>query len=1418
MKLKSLLFIASASACFAAFATNFTWTGGGNDGGLWNNPANWGQSSNYPQTASDVVIFAGDANVSLNTGGETTISYIKVNAGTATITATAGSSLKLDKPGHGTNGGTVNTSGFTIAKGATLNLAVSFAEISARFDKWGEGTLILHDANIVKTDGGAWYLSNGTNVFDGTTSISLPNATICFGNGSPYSYMPSFIRDHATFSVKGIGTSGSTPAPAADIIQEGADTLVNVGASGIDLNSRRATELERYTLKSGTLTSAGPIVLRSPDDTSAIQYVQEGGTSTFATVTMTSGSAALRGGVMNFTGANDKFTMGGGTTFEISGGTLGWPRGFNPSGWTQFRYSGRFGVTVPSGSNFDWDWSRAHVAPGTVFVHDGAGTLKFIRAISTEGVGLELGAGKTVTIDSGCTVSAPRYSVEPWKVTLNEGSILQLQDSRARLHTPLDLTVNGTGKINFNGHRCAVVAHKLMVDGVEKTKGRYYTSGNSFVDGLAQCSIIVPHVWTGEGGDNLWSTAANWDSNTVPNGNTACVDISRATTIELNSAVTVGGIVAMPNGAERKVTVTGSGSITLYNGNGYETSMIIPEACELVLDVNLIRGVDKCRYGISGGGKLTVKKQLPGCDGDLSPYLAMDGTLAIAGTSASIANSGYAGLGIWAYESGHIGRILFEEGTTFSAIRMWSGINSYVQPDEFRQTGGNITFSTFFVNCGNNIGGPPCYYLDGGSLTVNGALNLNIGLASKESDEAKSNRKRYPGGSFEMSGGTLTCEGMTSCGNQNYFRLYGGEVNLKGSMALNFHYPLAIAATNRNDYSYYLGGTTIRPTGAERTLSSGNVWLTGKNGDCTIDVSSYNFNFASGNTVAGPGGLTVVGASSRQVRVSCALNFTGPITVKSGEIICYAASTINGPCAVIVESADGKATFGHGIVNELDRIVLVQDSNLFVSAGQSVTTKRLIVNGVDLPADTYNARFGAGTVIVTGSAPASWLNGTVGDLSWNAASTTTTVDSATTLSSLTYNPAGTAATNTLAGAGVLTFSDGANIYVAKGDTLVIENDVVLGGKVSKTGEGEVVFNGGVTCSGAPAVDNDTCWLTVREGGATFDGAVTGVRLVTCGTKTLPVITLNEHCTVTDFAVVLTAYSYGNAEANVMGETHQNGATVDYSAGVFEALRTSTIASDKDMYPLSCPNGGSGRYVLNSGTFKSSGSYKLTFFEDANVLGTFDFVQNGGTAQFMNQITFARTLNPRVHLAYTLNDGQVEFRTVAGTQRSLDFINFNGGTVVFSGATGSSFAERQFFTVTVGGDVIFQMANAANSVRFPNDWTGDGTATFNGGYFYFSGELNVGGLNITNATVTLGANTALAATGETVLSMARTGATLNLDYDGQMPFKTLTIGGRGRGAGVYSATQGPSAVKRVLAGDGELLILEGTEPGTVIFIR
>ena len=740
---------------------------------------------------------------------------------------------------------------------------------------------------------------------------------------------------------------------------------------------------------------------------------------------------------------------------------------------------------------------------------------------------------------------------------------------------------------------------------------------------------------------------------------------------------------------------------------------------------------------------------------------------------------------------------------------------------EFRQTGGDVTLETFYMNCGGAAGdGRPFYYLDGGSLTIQNSngyqlINLNRPLAGTESAEASTGaqwngRKRYPGGSFEMSGGTLSCGGFNGCCNQNFVNLYGGDVYLYGNGAADFRWPSSIQGTNRNDYTFYLGGVTIHPKNAERSITSGNVWLTGKKGDCTLDVSERNFRFESGNTVAGPGGLIIEG--SQTVISSAAFTFTGDITVKSGNITCYSASSINGPRALVVENGSSVATFGNG--GTFSRVVLVQNSNLSVSSGTTLTTGRLVVGGVDVTAGTYTGVYGAGTVVVTGSAPASWEINGVGDLSWYADGTTTTVDSDTTLSSLTYYPAAAGETNTLTGA-TLTFANGANIHVEKGDTLVIDNDVVLGGKVTKTGWGEVVFNGAVSGVETPTAASDGTdprWFTVTEGYATFDGAVQGVRLVTCGSvdaKDPPVITLKENCTVSHYGIVLTAWNEANVACR--GETHQEGATVDYSTTIFDSM-----LYNRSNWALTQPRaGGFGRYVLDSGDLIGSSYFHLSFLFDASTFGEFEFVQNGGRFVVPKNFMFARRLD-NVKVAYTLNDGRFEIGGYIGgvPDTSKNSINLNGGTYV---ANSSDTIMRESFTFAMSGTVTFEVASDM-TLTIANDTADASSIVKTGaGTLVLDGEIALNSLDVQVGTTTLTEKSLPALDGTADLSIAKT-ATLNLDYDGTATFKTLQIGGRERGAGVYSAANGPKVVRDVLGGEGALRILEGHDPGTILIIR
>ena len=1392
-------------ATSSLYAGKYTWTGGGNDG-LWTTLANWG-GSGYPNASDAEVIFNSSATVSLDTGAQTDIAYIKVTAGNVVLTPTEGSSLKLNWPGNGNPESGKAGYGVTIAEGASLDLSAPLATIDGRFDRYGTGKLTVRDIAIEKTSNPNLYLYNGTNSFEGSVSVTLPSggADVVVGVGDPYDRSCVFIKDNAQFTVRSFSLSaGGKTVPNTKVVQDGAGTVVTA-SNELALNCNSANDDHRYTLKSGTLSAKTLSVAyhneyRSQDHAPEhVHYVQEGGTSTFGQVSLINGSAVLRGGVMNVPAVSN-IAVGAGCAFGLEGGTLA--------------------LTNAILSTWDWSDAKFAISPGASVAIVGSSSLSIPRSCSTYEVGLEIGAGKTVAVSSGAKITAPRCSTNPWKVTLNNGSTLKLNDSLARLAVPLDLTVNGTGKILFGGHRGAVIAHRLTVDGTQKAKGRYSANGgHSFIANSADAasivqatSILVPHVWTGAGADDNWNTAENWEGNDVPNSSTAVADISRATSITLNSAVSLTALVAIPNGMDRKVTVTGTGSITMYSGSEYDTGLVVTEGCELVMGVDFKRGNDTVQEMV-GGGKVTFQKNVTICKNGGGTIWAVDGTFCLSGGTPASYASGNTVYGSMFSSNGRASELLIEDGTAFSINRMWASLPGYTPVASIRQTGGTTTYGNCWATVYNNgYAGFAAYYLDGGQMTVSEAIKLG--------PSNPSSTKRYPGGCFEMSGGTLTCNGFTSCKNQNYVRLYGGTVYLKGNMSAAVDTEGNISVKNYNDITYYFGGVTIHPTGAERYLSSGNLYLTGKNGDPVFDISDQEFDISSENTISGPGGFVVTATAAKTFYTCGTYINTGAIVLRGSAKMRFWDCTLNGPSKLVVESASaemtifspvGQSTHPCTVSKDFDVIELAAASCLVVGGQQNVNTRRLVVGGVEYGKGTY--RFGPtsayGTVTVTGSAPESWVVDGAADLSWFADGTTTTVDAETTLSSLAYDPVMAGQTNALDGA-ALTFADGANIHVEKGATLVVGNDVVFAGKITKTGWGEVVFNGGVS---AAVAATDGYWLTVKEGGATFDGAVTGVRLVTCGAQGatgVPVVTLKENCTVSDYAVVLTAWSEGLETANVTGETHQEGATVDYSAGVFSGLMNA------GMCPLSRPNGGFGRYVLDSGTFKMKDTLHTSFFHVWNDIGSFEFVQNGGTNIVAATLYLARNTGG-VNLSYELNGGLLELNSVvSGYHRSLNSIKLNGGTVKVGVA--GNFCKREDVALYMSGTSTFETVSGV-AAKLSNDAEGSGALVVTGaGSLALDGVFCLGGLDVQSGTVKIGDKLQSVLNGAADLSIAKTGATLDLDYDGEATFKTLTVGRQERGAGVYSATQGPAAVKNVLAGAGALRILKGSGPGSVILIR
>ena len=53
-----MLLVGALGCCATLRASTYYWTGGGNDGGLWTTPANWGVSAGYPNGEGDTAVFS----------------------------------------------------------------------------------------------------------------------------------------------------------------------------------------------------------------------------------------------------------------------------------------------------------------------------------------------------------------------------------------------------------------------------------------------------------------------------------------------------------------------------------------------------------------------------------------------------------------------------------------------------------------------------------------------------------------------------------------------------------------------------------------------------------------------------------------------------------------------------------------------------------------------------------------------------------------------------------------------------------------------------------------------------------------------------------------------------------------------------------------------------------------------------------------------------------------------------------------------------------------------------------------------------------------------------------------------------------------------------------------------------------------
>ena len=378
-----------------------------------------------------------------------------------------------------------------------------------------------------------------------------------------------------------------------------------------------------------------------------------------------------------------------------------------------------------------------------------------------------------------------------------------------------------------------------------------------------------------------------------------------------------------------------------------------------------------------------------------------------------------------------------------------------------------------------------------------------------------------------------------------------------------------------------------------------------------------------------------------------------------------------------------------------------------------------------------------------------------------------------------------------------------------------------------------MFAVGVKCEGECGPANEK-WILVREGTASFGGTLEGVAVASCGTDCVPVVTLKGGCSVQNYGIVLTAY--GKDGEKCWGETHQEDSSVfDYRGGCYASLFNSGVG-----VPLSNPNGGSGRYVMDGGSITTTNN--ITFFKDYDTLGEFEFVQNGGTMELDHSAIFMARAYNSAKFTYTLNGGEMLLKadgTFRGSRRQTSVVNLNGGVVKFAyeydrGAP-VRLAMDSYVTIVVGGGVAtLDVTGTPNTILLDNDITGHGTLALMGnaidedgeegvegvGKFLVTGGMNMHILRLVSGEVDFAEGARASAAGLTMIDFPESGARAVLDYDGMMPYAALRYSGAIRRKGVYSAESVPDpnaeGVKAQIRGEGALLIKGG--PGLVQSFR
>lgn len=980
-------------------------------------------------------------------------------------------------------------------------------------------------------------------------------------------------------------------------------------------------------------------------------------------------------------------------------------------------------------------------------------------------------------------------------------TVYQNPTSATEPATP-SLVETGAGDMSFNG-----ISFGAFVNGVTVAHDEVRV-GETWAD-VTSPGAYSTGQWVGGGGNNNWSTGANWDNGSVP---IFASSLTFGGTVGLQNTNDLAGISAnsITFNANAGAFTLGGNSVGLNGNIGFSGNPASPitQTIDLPLVPSATITIDTPSNGnLALNGGVTSGNELIKID---NGTLTLGGTNtfgslgASGGTNVITGNTTFTGGGTFYLADGDFindckDTLVIQPGATLTVQGTYND-SGVIGRDSGSgvvvQNGGTFDFNIgnnnyLFVGAANNPATRSEYDMNGGLLDMNGNT-LGIALGSGV----------LVTGLVNQASGVITNVGNLYFSpffvqGHGIYNLIGGSIYIEAG---------GITVFSGGGYELNLGGGTI---GAEASWSSSlNMTLTGSNGPVTFNPAGNTITLSG--VLSGTGGLTVSGGGT--LELSGANTYTGDTTVNSGSLLQLDSTG----------SSVGAVRLANGAVVNLNF------SGTYVVGS-------LFTNGVALPIGTYNSAnlpafiVGAGNLQVTSGISSGYWTGGGPNNNWSTGANWDNNSVPIFPHALFFtNSVGLVNSNDLTGITIssLTFGPAAGPFVINGNDITLSGSIGFSASpVSPVTEtinlnmawganetldvptnGNLILDGSITTFGGNLTKTDTGTLTL--GGADYfaglavDGGtnvITGSTMFTgTGSSVFYIGDIGDVGTlvIQPGGTLTVNGSFG--DSGVLGRDSGSG-TVIQNGGTF----TFAPANVANLFIGASSSAATrAEYHMNGGILDlNNNNLEVALSANNSTLITGLVSQVAGSIINVGLFTLGSYHFGPGHGIYQMTGGSL-YLNLGGIQSDSGIyeIYLGGGTV---GALASWSSPLNMTLTGVNGPVTFD--TAGNGIHLTGILSGPGGFNVTGG-----GTLELGGANsfAGDMTVSNSSTLQLDVTGSSagVLRLVD-GTFLNLNFNGNYIVSHFFTNGVALPSGTYNS----SNMSGLITGSGNLVV-QGVSTG------